>query len=334
MKNETKKIVLFVVFLLSIALVAALLLSIEHIIGLFDKNDELSTSPVVDIEKEINTVYIDGEAYYRKKNVINYLVMGIDSFGETDMGGVGQADFILVISFDLHTKTYTMLPINRDTMTEIEAFDVFDNSMGTRVEQIALSHAYGSSMEISNVKKCQHTADAVSNLLYGVKFKDCVSMTMDAVCKTVDALGGIEICMVEDWSDIDPTYVKGATVTLDGEAALGFIRARGSLTDSSNIARMRRQEQFLQAFIDKLGALSMNDEDVMEAYDKVAPYLVTSSGADPLIEMAEKVESYKSLGTVSVPGEAKLGEKYMEFYVDDAGLQTIVKDLFFDRSED
>lgn len=334
MKNETKKIVLFVVFLLGIALVAVALFAIDGILGLSDSDEPIPSSPIGDIEKDMNTVYIDGEAYYRKKNVVNYLIMGIDSFGEVGDGGVGQADFIMVLSFDVSNKTYTMIPVNRDTMTEIEIFDVFDNSMGKRVEQIALSHAYGSSMELSNVRKCQSTASAVGALLYGVKFEECVSMTMDAVCKTVDTLGGVELVMEEDWTEIDPSYTKGAKITLDGQAALGFIRARGALTDSSNIARMRRQEQFLNAFIQRLSVLAMNDEELMEAYDKVAPYLVTSSGADPLIEIADKVSVYKSNGTVSLPGEAKVGEKYMEFYVDDERLKDVVKELFFDRYDD
>ena len=334
MKNETKNMVLFVVFLTSIALVAVVLFTIGGMIGMSNAEQDPSNSTVGDIEKDMNTVYIDGEEYYRKKNIVNYLIMGIDSFGETGDGGIGQADFIMVITFDLNAKTYAMVPINRDTMTEIEIFDVFDNSMGKKVEQIALSHAYGSAMELSNIRKCQNTANAVGELLYGVKFKECVSMTMTAVCETVDALGGVEICMEEDWSEIDPAYTKGANVTLDGQAALRFIRARGALADSSNISRMRRQEQFLQAFIEKLGVLTADDQELMEAYDRVAPYLVTSSGADPLMEIADKVAAYNNVGTVSLPGESRVGEKYMEFYVDDRLLKDIVKNMFFDKSEE
>ena len=321
MKTETKRIILFVVFLLCIALVVAVLFNLDRIIALFTQNDAALENPASgDIEKDMNTVYINGEAYYRKKNVITYLIMGIDSFGESSDGGIGQADFLMVLSFDLNAKTYTVIPINRDTMTEIGIYDVFGESVGYRIEQIALSHAYGSSLEISNSQKCEQTAEAVSKLLYGVKFKEYVSMTMDAVCEIVDALGGVDVYMSEDWSEIDPAFVKGATVTLDGEMSLRFIRARSALSDSTNIARMKRQQIFLEAFTQKMGVLSLDDEQMLEAYDRTAPYLVSASGADPILEMADKVAVYESLGTVTLPGESKVGEKYMEFYVDDEGV--------------
>lgn len=336
MKTGKKGIVLFVVFLLCIALVAAVLFNIDNIILAINKdsNEAMSGSVVGDIEKDMNTVYIDGEEYYRKKNVINYLLMGIDSFGESDDGGVGQADFLIVISFDLNAKTYTMIPINRDTMTEVEVLDIFGNSQGERVEQIALSHSYGSSREISNQDKCDNTAKAVSELLYGVKFKEYVSMTMDAVCEIVDAVGGVDVYMSEDWSEIDESFSKGSTVTLDGEMALRFIRARSGLSDSTNIARMRRQEAFLNAFSQKLGVLSMDDEEMLEAYDRAAPYLVTASGADPILEMADRIAAYKCQGCVTLPGRSVVGEKYMEFYVDENGVKSVVKEIFFNRSEE
>ena len=334
MKAKTKKIIIFVVFLLLIALVAVALFNIEAIIGAIGGKNNATDAPGVscDIDKELNTVYIDGKEYYRKKNVVNYLIMGIDEFGESEERGVGQSDFLMVLSFDVVDKTYTMIPINRDTMTKVQTYDIFGEKTGERVEQIALAHTYGNSFSVSSIDKCNNTAEAVSELLCGVEFRNYVSMTMDAVSVIVDILGGVEVTMSEDWSEIDPAYASGATVMLDGEDAMRFIRARGSLSDSSNIARMRRQNDFLEAFVKKIGMLSMNDEELLEAYDTVSPYLVSSSGADALLEIADKVYSYSNNGTVSLPGEAKVGDRFMEFYVDEKGLVEIVTEIFFDSS--
>lgn len=335
MKTETKKIIVFIVFLLLIALVAVVLFNIERIVSALTGNDG-NNAPLVsgDIEKDMNTVYIDGEEYYRKKNVVNYLVMGIDSFGESDSGGVGQADFLTVISFDVVNKSYKLVPVNRDTMTEVRVFDKFENEVGKRVEQIALSHAYGSSLEVSNVKKCENTSYAVSNLLHGVEFKEYVSMTMDAVAKIVDILGGVDVFMYEDWTEIDPAYEKGATVCLNGNASLTFIRARGGIEDNSNISRMKRQNVFLEAFIKKIGDLSMNDEEMLEAYESVEPYLVSASGADSLLEIADKISSYDYDGTAELPGRAEVVDGYMEFYVDEKELKQLVTEIFFNKSEE
>ncbi len=334
MKAETKKIIIFVVFLLLIALAAVALFNIEAIIGVLSGKNNTTDAPGIscDIEKELNTVYIGDEEYYRKKNVVNYLIMGIDEFGESENGGVGQSDFLMVVSFDVVNKTYTMVPINRDTMTLVQTYDVFGKKTGERIEQVALAHTYGDSLAVSSIDKCNNTADAVSNLLCGVEFRDYLSMTMDAVSLIVDILGGVEVYMSEDWSEIDPAYSEGETVLLDGEAAMKFIRARGSLSDSTNIARMRRQNDFLAAFVKEIGELSMNDEELLEAYDTVSPYLVSSSGVDTLLEMADKVSVYSNTGTVSLPGESKVGDRFMEFYVDEKGLVEVVTEIFFDSS--
>mgnify|MGYP000585160404 FL=1 len=68
---------------------------------------------------------------------------------------------------------------------------------------------------------------------------------MDAVPILNDLLGGVEVTVLDDFSGIDDTLIKGETVTLHGDHALTYVRERYGLEDSSNSTRMVRQRQYM-----------------------------------------------------------------------------------------
>lgn len=329
MKRKRRTILLFSVFLLCVALVAAVLFNLDRIMlaingtpddGAGDRNDTL------------DTVYIDGEAYRPKSTVKNYLIIGIDKQGEADSNGQAQADFILVLSFDSSDNTYTVMPINRDTMTEILVYDVFSGEAKESVAQIALSHNDGTYTEISNTRKCKNTAKAVSNLLYGVEFKNYASMTMDAVGIIVDYVGGVEVYVEYDMTMVDERLVGGQTVLLDGELALKFIGARGGVADETNVSRMERQMAFFDAFIKTAKNAELDEESLLKCFEDVEDYIITNAGDGILGEISDKLENYEKKATVKIPGESKVGQKFMEFHVDEEGLKDIVTDVFYKKT--
>lgn len=327
MSANNRKILLFIAFLTCLALVAVALFFLDDI---FSEPITEETGEAVDIEKEMNTVYIDGTPYVRRPGVENYVIFGIDAFGKVSDAGVAQADFIMVLSFDRLKGKCTMVAVNRDTMMESDVYDALGNKMGTEYRQIALSHASGSSLELSSHAKCQNTEKTVSKLLHGVKFDGYISMTMDAIVKVVDCIGGVEMYMEEDLTATDDSFIKGETVLLDGELAVKFIRARGGLADSSNIARMKRQEAFLKAFFEKLNNKAVSDNKLLECFDSTLPHMVTNMNVNGLDVFIGMLLSYEKNDAVTLPGEAKIGDKYMEFYVDEEGLMDIVTEHFFD----
>lgn len=330
MRIETKKIILFVIFVLCIALVAVALFNIDK---LFGDNEDGYWGSATNHEKEMNTVYIDGEAYLPKSGVKNYLIIGVDKFGEVGDGGVAQADFIAVLSFNAKNNEYTVFPINRDTMTEVDVLDVFGNKSGTRMEQIALAHAYGSPFEISNSQKCKNTAKAVSGLLHGVKFYSYFSLTMDAIKELVDFVGGVSIVVDSDMTSVDERLVEGDQVLLDGELALSYIRARGQLNDSSNVARMKRQEIFLKGLIRSISNANLDDKAWATCYSRVSPYITTNAGMELIDELNDILSSDNVGKMISLEGESVVGSQYMEFYVDSEALKKTVIDVFYEKAD-
>jgi anionic cell wall polymer biosynthesis LytR-Cps2A-Psr (LCP) family protein len=68
----------------------------------------------------------------------------------------------------------------------------------------------------------------------------------------VDAVDGDEICLAEPIRDkAAKLALPAGRVTLDGEQALGYVRARKSLGNGSDTDRMDRQQRFLGALVNK-----------------------------------------------------------------------------------
>ena len=329
MKRNRRTILLFAAFLLSVALVAAVLFNLDRIMSAINGTPDNDSGDRTDT---LDTVYIDGEAYRPKSTVKNYLIVGIDQFGSSESNGYAQADFILVLSFDSSDNSYTVMSINRDTMTEILVYDAFSGESKETVAQIALSHNDGTYTEISNAKKCKNTAKAVSNLLFGVDFKNYVSMTMDAVSIIVDYIGGVEVYVEYDMTSIDDRLVAGQTVMLDGELALKFIGARSGVYDETNVSRMERQMAFFDAFAEKAKSVEIDEQIMLECFEDVEDYVVTNADEGIFGEISEKLATYEKKETIIPPGEAKVGQKYMEFYVDEEELKDIVIDVFYKKA--
>ncbi len=330
-RDSAKRVAVFAAFLVCLAVIAILLFNIDKIFPTEEK--PISTGmTATEIKKEKDTVYIDGEAYLPKEQITNYLLIGVDSEGKASDRGSAQADFILLLSFNDKEKTYAMVQINRDTMTEVDEIDILGTKVKTRVEQIALSHSYGDYFGITNEKKCMNTSKSVSRLLFGAKIERYISMTMGAVPALVDAIGGVDMTFEEDLTEIDPEYKKGATVTLFGEDAMTFVQARGSLSNSTNVARMERQREFISAFRDSLKGKNFSEEALLSIYENASDYIFTDGGSEDFEKLATCITEYEFEGFLNIEGESAVDE-FMQFYPDRDSLLSIVKELFYVKAE-
>ncbi len=328
--SNGKRLFLSIALVLCIALViAAAFLVGDYIEGARsdrDQPDDSSHSQVV------TPIYINDELYLPRKEVRNYLIMGIDESGDIGSEAVGQVDFLLILSFNSETKEYTMVSVNRDTMVETREVDMLGNKRDV-LKQIALSHSGVGGEGLTNKEKCENTMASVSNIFQGMKFDGYMSMTMNAVDILVDDLGGVDVYVEDDYTSMDERLVAGTTVTMDGELAMKFVRMRGGLEDSSNIARMRRQESFLKAFFSKMGESQMSDDALLESYSDVEKYVYCSAGANGYEELFWKLQKYEEGESISLNGEAIVGKGgYMEFYVDESHVTEVIVDVFYEKA--
>lgn len=278
--------------------------------------------------------YYNGTAYARREDLETVLLLGVDKFeGETPEGYVNnqQTDFLLLLVMDKENETCTPIQLNRDTMTEIQILGVTGEPAGTFTGQLALAHTYGSGEEDS----CVNTVLAVSNLLYGMEIDHYVSLTMDGVALLNDLVGGVTVEVLDDFSGIDDTLVQGETVTLKGQQALTYVRSRGGLEDSSNLHRMERQRQYLSALQQQLkAAVQQEDGFTLDALLQLNEYMVSDCTVDQLSDLGDSLAAYQVSDILTTPGDAQEGEEFMEFTVDEAALQQLVMEVFYEPVEE
>lgn len=271
-----------------------------------------------------------GQTYNQRKELDTVLIMGLDKFEASQESGKylnrQQADFLLLMIVDRDAQSYSILHLNRDTMTDMSVL----GDQGKRVDrvngQLALAHTYGNGGKDS----CRNTVEAVSNLLHGVEIDHYMAMTMDGVAILNDLAGGVTLEIMDDFSKVDPTLIQGETMTLKGQQALHYVRARGNMEDSSNLHRMERQRQYLQALREQISVAQQKDTSFFsKAVTKVADYLVSDLTGNQMSLISERINGFAFTGFETLPGEAVKGEEFMEFYVDEEALMETVIKLFF-----
>lgn len=297
--------------------------------------EETADDPL-ETEDGRQTIWYNDKYYALRDDLRTFLIIGVDKFenaAETDdvFRNEEQSDFLLLVVIDPTNQSCKQIQINRDTMTDIRRLSVSGQSTGYRKAQIALSHTYGTGKEDS----CENTAAAVSTLLYGMKIDHYMSVTMDAVTVLNDLAGGVPVKIEDDFSGTDKTLIQGETITLMGDQALHYIRSRGSMEDSTNIARMGRQRVYMKSFYHQVR--QRIDEDpmfVVYALLSISDYMVSDCTVDELAELSDAIYyAGPSPEILSLKGEAKVGEQFMEFYPDENALKELVINTFYEEVE-
>ena len=272
-----------------------------------------------------------GEEYVLKNDLETFLVLGLDKFQDAPVSDSynndQQADFLMLFVIDNDAQTVSVLQINRDTMVDVNVLGLNGNKVSTVTKQIALSHTYGNGGNVS----CRNTADSVSALLNGMKIDHYFSLKMDAVSVFNDLVGGVTLEILDDFPSEDSTLKKGQTVTLTGEQALNYVRKRQGMEDNSNIARMERQRQYVEALYYQTKYRMENDENfVVDASLQMKDYLVSDRSVTQMQQLANKFQTYEFVEIGTIRGESRVGTQLMEFYADADHVQEIVVQLFYE----
>lgn len=275
------------------------------------------------------TLIRDGVEYFPRQDITVVMVLGIDRFGAMVPSGSynnsGAADMVSLLIFDEQEKTCNVLCINRDTMLEMPVLGLGGKYAGTIVQQLALAHTYGTGMEDS----CENTRTAVSQFLYGIQIDHYIAMNMDAISILNDAVGGVTVTVEDDFSEIDPTITMGQ-LTLKGEQAIHFVRTRKNVDDQTNISRMRRQEQYMDGFVEAFRAKqAQSTAFITETYENVSDYIVSDLSVKAIISLMDRFAEYRVGDVQSLEGQNVMGDVYFEFYADEKKLDEAILSLFY-----
>ena len=314
-----------------IILILAILIVIGGfiVIGVIEKNaDEKFQEQVNKYAQSLEYYEYNGKNYIQDDNLQVILCVGLDKYDNNIADSYRNdelADCIVLLVLDKTEKTILPIQINRDIMTNYHVLGIGGKITDDQYGQIALSHTYGS----GDIASLVNVKDAVSDLMCGIKIDYYMSLTMDAVGKINDRAGGVTVFVEDDFSSIDDTLIQGQEVTLQGDHALTFVRARQGLDDPSNINRLKRQRVYLRALYDTCKDKVDTDEDfVRSSLESVTEYIIANTNIYGLSDIGNTLLDYYLLDAVQLQGTPTQAE-YVEFYVDEDALEELCINTFF-----
>ena len=285
-----------------------------------------------DLSQNGDIVEYKGETYKYNDHLSNYLFLGIDTREAVDtyqsQADAGQADAIFLVSMDRATEKIKVLFIPRDSMTRIEVFNPYGQSLGETTDHLNIQYAFGDGKE----KSCELMKTAVSDMLDGLPIQGYCSMNMDGISVITDFVGGIQLTIPDDsLADVNSEYKKGAVVDITGETAEQFVRYRDIDKTQSALVRQERQKTFLQALVQKAQEKAGEDAGfVTGLYDSVKSYTVTNMGNDIFAKLLAASQNGIT-DTETVPGEGTHGENFDEYHIDEDALSDLIISMFYEK---
>lgn len=301
----------------SVLAVILIFLIVGGLAGVFKFADSRKTGVAdTSVEEEAAITY-EGKTYVPKKNISTYLIAGIDSSDKIKKikkyDGTGQCDTLVLVVCDRSTDTAKVLTIDRNTMADVKSLSDEGECLATSKIQISLAHA----MSLDHKKRAENTVDAVSTLLGGAKIDGYAMINMGAIQPVNDMVGGVTVKVTDEFPG-SKTLIKGKTVTLKGEDAETFVRARKDVGDGLNDNRMQRQKVYEEAFKEAFYKKCKEDNQFpMEVYNALKEYMTTDITAQQFSKMAVLMESLSDDAKLTIQGKEGF---------DDDGWQTFTPD--------
>ncbi len=195
--------------------------------------------------EHVPTQVVDDEGNYQ---AINVLLMGSDSregqtskqYGDPDVYTGERSDTTILLHLSADRSFATAVSIPRDTWVMLPGCVVDGETVG------AFEAKFNTAFEIGG-PGC--TVKLVEQMT-GLTIDNFAVIDFEGFKNVVNALGGVEVCLTEPASDpaSDLELPAGISV-VDGEQALSFVRARKTLSDGSDLSRIKRQQAFLSSMI-------------------------------------------------------------------------------------
>jgi len=277
------------------------------------------------------TLEHEGETlHYRKNEITNYLIIGVDKDDVRQDGGSqheGQADFLVVLSIDRISRTVTPVMLDRDVMVEMQTYGVFGDPSGMRVMQLCLAQSYSAAGMTGSV----NTVQTVERLLHNIDIHHYVVLDTTAIPLLNDAVGGVEVTLYDDFTMFDPEMEQGKTMRLTGEQAEFFVRGRMTVADGTNASRMARQQQYLSGLLTQFRrTVRGNQSRLNSVFQTVQDHMATDTSVDTLLHDINAYDDYEWNALRLLQGEHTIDEYgFAEFWADEASLRELVAGIWF-----
>ncbi|HEU5161426.1 MAG TPA: LCP family protein [Streptosporangiaceae bacterium] len=186
---------------------------------------------------------------------MNILLLGSDSrdganrqYWSPDISGQ-RSDTTILLHLSPNRDRAVAVSFPRDSMVRIPACEQRNGTMAAaRFGQLNAAFAVGGAT-------CTwKTLESLTN----IHIDHYAQIDFAGFKRVVDALGGVEICVSQAVNDPRADLrLKAGRQVVKGDQALGYVRARYSLGDGSDLERIQRQQRFMASVVNKATSTGM-----------------------------------------------------------------------------
>ena len=337
-QKKKKKLKIFLLGLLIFLIILVLSLTIAFFVlryigkqNMTATNFKMSVPDFVEDYKDDGKILqYNGHTYQFNENLSSILFMGIDNTkmeDKTVSGTSGQADALYLLVFNLKTGKLRTLVINRDTMVDINLYDVAGKYVGSKRKQLCLAYAYGDGKK----KSVDNQLKSVKRLLYNLPITSYYAIDLSAIKILNDDIGGVTLTPNYTFG----SFTKGQSVTLKGNQAEEFVRKRDVTQLDDHLRRIECQKQYITSFANQIVPSIRKDFRVpISLYSDSAQYSNSNMGIPELVFLSSSLATtYSGIEFIGTPGTYKMvqGDTSAEYLLDQKAFFETILDLYYTK---
>ncbi|OKK16668.1 LytR family transcriptional regulator [Streptomyces sp. CB00455] len=150
-------------------------------------------------------------------------------------------DTVMLVHLSADSRRASVISLPRDSYAEVPAHQDLVTGKAHKAHPVKLNAAYAEGGPNLTVRTVEN--------MTRVKIDHYLEVDFTSFMKTVDAVGGVEICTVKTMRDANTGLdLRPGNHRLTGGQALQYVRSR-HVDGASDLGRMQRQQRFLAALI-------------------------------------------------------------------------------------
>lgn len=336
--NKVVKILIIVLVVL-IVLCAALVVWMYSVFKDVYANptDVFKNSSTVTTEESVKEPQVvqlgDGTVYRESDQIVNILLLGIDSNAERRAKNKGyRSDVMILASLNFDTKEATLISLPRDT--KVEGLTKRDYKTGevtsTTTNKINAAYAFGGGPKHFGAENAMSVTETFLSIngKYDIPIDYYVSIDLDGIFDLCETVGDVEVVLDRNLSGVGK---KGQTVVINKRNIDTYLRNRKS--GGGDDGRAARQVEYVKACVKKIkemGAVAA----APSLFQSFIQYGRTNMDLDQFVALASFADGFDmdDLDTYRLEGTSQNDGKYY-FIADMDKLEVFLLDHFFEKVE-
>lgn len=226
-----------------------------------------------DDEQLRSTIEYDGRLYEYNYAMTSICIIGTDRlYGDGPKDTNGEADAVMLFAYDTENGKMSLINVPRNTIVD---FTISFDDGSTRDLHTFLTSAYAFGKD--DAGGAAMVCDALVNLTEGIPIKNYCTLLESCIDPLTEAMGGVTLTAIQGvpWVGVK----EGETYTMKGEQALRYLQWRDIRVMSSPADRMKRQQQFANAFMEQTITAVKSDPGILLEFYRIVtdPQYITTN---------------------------------------------------------